>query len=561
MAAPDERDFTTFPRGHVRDNIILEGYRNALRFLINTKTGLPFSEDEIQRATQQGTRFYIDADATDLFGQAMQKRALHLSDQIDPRRANSTVLRDQHGNLWLGPNSVLPAVGASGIVDAPGNAGTIYVGSTTLGDPAAAVATDPNGNRYQVLVTSSIPVGEASATLSLQGVLPDGSSDGFVTNIPVDTILTWSLNIPLGTDPTATVLDSTGTGVGFAGGFDTESDQEYAVRIEDRIRSRPASGNPAHFQAWTRQASVAVEQSFIYPCAFQAGSVLVAPLQKRNPNASPPAGPLARVPSIGLLTTVASFITAPNSPVVPQRVFVVTTTTNFELADQIERITMGQGISGGWFNVEPWPNPEQPVNPALTEQVVITTLTDQQNFTLTTTSLLPNQVPSVSKTLSGDDAPSIMAWNRDLSRFERLIVTSIEHDGVNLATVVLATAPVMTLVDSATPATATRISPYTDRLEIIAESFENYFDSLGPGQVVADTDPRFVRAARHPQPQVGFPIRAGQAVIARLLDDLGGIASDGELSFISQNEPALPGNINDGPNIIGLGSVNIYPLS
>lgn len=556
MTAPDERNFTTFTRGHVRDNIILESYRNSLRNLVDPATGQAFTEDEIQRATQPGTRFYIEADSVDLLGMSTQQRALYFSDQIDPRRANTGMLEDQHGRSWLGPDPRLDAVGASGVVDAPGAVGSIYIGSTTLGDPNAAVATDPNGVRYQVLVTSSIAVGDTSVTLPMQGVLTDAAADGFATNLEPDTVLTWSANAPIGTTPTATVNDQTGTGVGFTGGFDQETDQELAARVEERTSARPASGNPAHIQAWARQGSVATEQAYVYPTAFQAGSVLVAITQKRNPSATD--GPLARVPSVGLLSTMTSFLTPPGSPVVPQRAYLLVVPVNFELADQIERVTMSQGVAGGWHNVEPWPSPVDAG--AATEQVRITTLTDQLNFTVTTTSLLLNQVPGSPLALTGDDAPSIMVWDRGTSRFERLLVSSITHDGTSTATVVLAVAPTATLVDNADPDGGSRISPYTDRAEVMATGLEEYFDSLGPGEVVATTDPRFARAARNPRPQVKFPLRAGQTLITVLLEALGGTAPDGELTFISQNEPTLPTSISTGPNIVGLGHVNIYPL-
>lgn len=556
MTAPDERNFTTFTRGHVRDNIILESYRNSLRGLVDPATGQVFTEDEIQRATQPGTRFYIEAEAVDLLGMATQQRALFFSDQIDPRRANTEMLEGQHGRSWLGPDPRLPAVGASGVVTAPGAVGATYIGSTTLGDQNAAVATDPNGVRYQVLITTSVGVGESAATLPMQGVLTKETSDGFATNIDPGTILTWSANAPVGTAPTATVDDQTGTGVGFTGGFNQETDQELAGRIEDRTSARPASGNPAHFQAWARQGSVATEQAFVYPTAFQAGSVLVAIAQKRNPKTVD--GPLARVPSVGLMATMTSFLVAPGSPVVPGRVYVLVVPINFELADQIERVTMSQGVAGGWHNVEPWPNPADAG--VATEQVRITTLTDQLNFTITTTSLLLNQVPGSPLALTGDDAPSIMAWDRNTSRFERLLVSSLTHDGTNTATVVLAAEPTITLVDNSDPDGGSRISPYTDRLELMAGGLEEYFDSLGPGEVVAATDPRFARAARHPRPQVSYPHRAGQSLTGVLLEALGGTSPDAELVFISQNDATLPTSISSGPNIVGLGHVNIYPL-
>ena len=558
MAAPDERAFTVFDRGHARDRIILESMRNSLRTLTNPTTGTFFTEDEIQRATQPGSRFYIEAEAIDLYGMSQQNRARFFADQIDPRRANSSYLLGQHGPMWLGEDSLLDAVGASGLVQARGAAGSTYVGSTTLGDPAATTATDGNGTVYQVLVTQTIAAGEDTVLVTMQAVLTGATADGQSTNLVVGSVLTWSANPPVATEPQAAVFDQ-GNNVGFTGGFDQETQQDYATRIGDRIQARPASGNAAHFQAWARQASVATEQGFAYPTGLQAGSVVIAITQKRNTTGTPQ-GPLARVPSVGLLTTLTTFLVAPGSPVVPGRVYVVVTTVNFELANQIERISMSQGIAGGWFNVVPWPNP--PDAGAATEQIhIITPIVDQENFTLTTASLLPGQTPGVPLQLVGDAAPSIMAWDRDTSRFERLLVNTIDHDGVTTAVINLTQGPSFTLVDDTDPDGGTRVSPYTDRLVVIAEAIEQYFDSLGPGELVATTDPRFARAARNPRPEVNYPARAGQGIIAILIDSLGNVAKDAELTFIAQNDPTLPVNLLTGPNIVGVGHVNVYPLS
>jgi len=45
-----------------------------------------------------------------------------------------------------------------------------------------------------------------------------------------------------------------------------------------------------------------------------------------------------------------------------------------------------------------------------------------------------------------------------------------------------------------------------------------------------------------------------------VIDALGGVAPNAELTSISRSEPDLPGDIIDGPNIVTLGRVAIYPL-
>ncbi len=559
MTSPDERAFVVLPRGAARDDIILANFRNQLRVSINPKTGTPFTEDEIQRATQPGTRFYIEADSIDLYGQAAQQRALFFATQIDPRQANTQFLDQFHGPIWLGPDSRLPAVGASGPALATGNPGTIIPGSNTLGDPAAAQATDPNGQTFQNLQTQIID-STGQVPLTLQGI-----STGFVTRLALDTVLTWSANINPGTAPTASVLAS------FDGGFDEESDTEYSTRIAERIRQRPASGNAAHFQAWAQQSTTAVEQAFVYPVAFNAGTVLVGITEKRGALLTPadiPEGPNARVPTTTTLITVGNFLIAPASTVVPQRVFVVVAGVQPQQADTIIRIAMSEGRSGGWADVVVWPTYSQTV-----QDVQVTNVLGPLSFEIETTVSLPNN----ETTLTFPNAPQLMLFNREVSRFAggselntALDVFSVTDSAPGTAlkrtfTIVLNTPPLMFDTagnprSSPVMQVGDRLSPYTDRAAIIAESMEGYFDSLGPGDVVSATDQRAARAARQPSPTEKFPIRAGQALIGDLLEALGGTTSDIELTDISRNEPELPTNMSDGPNMITFGHVNLFPL-
>jgi hypothetical protein len=244
---------------------------------------------------------------------------------------------------------------------------------------------------------------------------------------------------------------------------------------------------------------------------------------------------------------VTNFITPPNSPVLPQRAFVVVTKPTSQPSDIVLRISMGLGTSGGWADTTPWPNP--PTGTSFIE-VQVTNVTSQTDFDVTTDSTLPGGV----SVLSGADAPQMMLWNVATSRFEELSVSSVTTSG-NTATIVLNTAPSFTIAEDDT------LSPYTDRLTVIAEACEDYFDELGPGQVVdLDTDTRAVRAARYPPITQDFPSRAGQAILSRLIDALGGVSPDAELTNITRNEPDIPSQVIDGPNQVTLGYVNIYPL-
>jgi hypothetical protein len=528
MPLSDERKFVTFPRGKVRDDIILARFRNSLRGKINPDTNQQFTEDEIAIITQEDSRFFIEADAIDLYGQAAQQRALWFADQVRPERAASGWLKGVHGKLWL-PGGLLPATGGSGPVAAKGSPGTIYVGSTTLGDPTATKARDPSGKRYQVLVTG-VANGSGNATLQLQAIDP-----GSATNLAPNTLLTW-ISPPIGTDPTATVSTA------FSGGFDLETEFEFSQRIMRRISNQAGSGNNSQFRLWASQASNAVQDGFVYASALHAGSVIVCVVQKRG-NAI---GPLGRIPSFGTLTAAAGFLTPPNSPVVPQGVHVLVVPPNSEQSDLIMRLAMPKGSTAGWTDVTPWPT----YTPAFPQGVRVTSVAGMPTY-------FDVQTDNILLSATGTNVPALALWDVTNSRFVELDVLSVVWQSANTHRITLNSPPA-----GFTIATNQVLSPGNQKADTIAEAFQAYFDSLGPGELLAETNPRYVRAKRFPYSDLEYPTRAGQSVIATLDDYLGGALSEGDLEYISKTTPTIPAVFATalGPNLLTLGRVGIYPM-
>ena len=526
MTRPDERRFALFPRGYVRDNLILAHLRNSLRVLINPDTQAAFTEDEIARITQSGSRYYIQADAIDLYGQAVQARDSYFVDQIVPTRAASPFLLNVHGPLWI-PEGLLFASGASGTVTATATGGVIWPGSTTPADPAATVGVDPSGKAYQVQITETTP-GGGSVTLQLTGL--DG---GDATNIAAGTVIKWK-NPPIGAQPEAVAATD------FTGGVDDETESDFATRIEDRIHHRPASGNQAHFRAWAQQASNAVEQAFIYACALNAGSVVVCATQKR----ASVLGPLARIPSFGTLSVLTSYLVPPNSPVVPGDVFVLVVPPVSVPSDLGMRVSLRRATPGGWNDSAPWPK----ATPSF-PRCAITALTTQISFTVTT-----DRAPVQALPVTGQNVPTMMVWRKATSRFERLNVASIASAGTNLYTITLSSA-----ISTNDIAIEDVISPYTDRAAVLADAVQQYFDKLGPGELVdLTTDTRGYRAYRYPKPVEASPQKVGQGIVTVILDVLGGAASDAELVNATQTAPAIPTAITLGPNMLTLGHLGCY---
>lgn len=529
-----EKPFVVFERGRIRDEVILAKLRDCLRAHVNPTTGATFTEDEIARATQPGSRFWIEAEAIDLLGQSNQARAEWLANQLIPSRASGAFLEGYHGPKWLGNDSKLPATGASGVAVARATPGSIYPGSTTIGDPTAAVATDPNGKQYQV--TEDVTVDSSGvANLPMQAI-----DLGEHTNIPSNTVLTWAANQPGGSEPEASVQSP-----GFSGGFPEETDREWGLRIEDRIRHRQNCGNPAHFVAWAREASVGVEYAFIYPAALNLGTVMVCIMGKRSAGA---AGPLVRLePGKTVMADATRYLVPPNSPVVPDDVLVVVVGAVSQPSNISLRLSMPAGSAGGWYDTAPWPNPG-----ALTGEYesMVTGVASQTEFTITTVSDLPGGVSS----LSGSDAPALMLWDVDTSSFERLLVESVTRSG-GTATVTLSAAP------TATISVGSRVSPYTEQHSAVSEAVVAHFDALGPGEL-HDLDTRSAgdRGARFPKPNNQYPYRLGQSIISRLMDAMGNVVVDANLVYASRSAPDIPVEIIDGPNMLTLGALTLLPL-
>lgn len=511
-----DRPFRVFTRGELREEI-LSDFRITLREKTNPETGALFTEDEIATATANQSRFWMEADAIDLVLQISQRDGRYLADQVIPTRASTEWLDGYHGPQ-VGEDR-LPATGGAGGATQSAPVGTVFLGSTTIPDATAHYATDPAGLRYQVLYTV-VADANGVADLTFKGI-----DTGEQTNILTGTKLRWA-NHPVALDEAVTTED-------FSGGTADETDADYGKRILDIERHRPGAGNWSQIRTWGRRASNAVEDAFVYCCAYAAGSLHVAITQKRA-NVT---GPLARVPSAGTLASVTSYLTPPSSPVVPDQPHVVVTGCVPQSTDLVLSLDMPLGVSSGWRDVSPWPDISG------TTPITIATLADQQNFTV-----------SVSAGSPAVSAPKMMVWDEDESAWEELTVQSVSGAGPSYS-VVLTAAPTKTL------AVGDVISPANARLELIAETLGAFFDSLGPGELLdTSTSVRGHRASRRPATSEEWPQRAGSGMLSFLRDALGSSLADEDIESVSDDLPDLPVDPVNGPSLLVLGTVGIYPL-
>lgn len=511
----EPKNFPVFPVGALRDQI-LQDWRLELRQQINPETGQVWSEDEINRAIAPGSRWWIEANALDQAGLALQQQGLTLADQVRIDRANTVWLRDYHG--WMWGLSYLPAAPGFGPATGSATPGTIYFGSTTIGDPNAFVVSDPLGQRYQCYQTFTTP-GSGIVTLNFLAI-----DTGSKTNIPAGTILTPSANVPGGNQGAFVSTED------FTGGVDNETDAEFARRLLDYIRNKQSAGNRAQMRAWARAASSSIEDGFIFPCAMYAGSTVVAITQKRGTTV----GPLARVPNLAVLSAATAYLTPPGSLEVPAHVMILVTTVNAVPTNLEMLLSMPTNSPSGWRDPKPWP--VRDTNGAKVTSVVSATV-----FRMNADSAPPVATPK------------IMHWDVQTSKFVTVNVTGWTSVGGGIYEITHQSGPVLQVGDY--------VSPLVGRADTVASAVQSYFDGIGPGEIVAPDDDLAHRAYRYPLPTEEYPFRVGNSVLNSLSEALFPLVSDSTLAFQSQTSPAVPVDPTLGPNMLTLGGIGIYPLT
>lgn len=522
MAGQDDLLFPVRNRGDSAQ-AFLDDLRWGLRQMRDPRTGLAFSEDQIAIATAPHSEFAIKASAIDAVTFLNQQRALWMAAQVRPDRAAGITLRDEWAAVWDLP--YLDAAGGSGTVSAPCSTGTTFQGSTVLGDPAAVQGRDAAGKRYQVLFT------ETALTTSVELTIA-GIDTGDDTNLDVDDAITW-INPPITAPVEGTlVLEK------FSGGIDAETDAEYSRRLIFHIRHRPGAGNRAQVVEWVfKAAQNAVGGVWVYGGGWHAGSALAVVAQKRGKAV----GPLARIPSVGTMAKVTSYL-ASVVPITPGPPAVVALPPVPISTDLVLSLAMATDSTSGWADPTPWPAQDSGA-PA-----TISALVNQTHFTIACTTAPPDGV-----------VPQMMVWDEDTSAFVELSVSSISLSSPDHYAIVLAGPP-----SGHTLAIDDVISPFTEQAPLLASTLTAYADSLGAGEVIdvsaTSLDDRRGHAFRWPKPNEQDPPQAGTGVISYLQDALGPTLANTVVESVSVTEPPLPADPIDGPGLLVLGLVGVYAL-
>jgi hypothetical protein len=541
MSVSMEREFEVFKRGEIRD-LILDHFRSGCKGLVNPETGSLFTEDEIAAATAEGTRYWIEATAIDDMAQSDQRKALFLSDQLQIDRACSEWLKNYHAPQW-DPDGKLKATPGSGRVLVSGLPLTMIIGSTQIPDETAYWGRTSQGVRVQVFQTVAIPSDAQSIDVVMVAM-----DVGANTNLAHDEVIEW-VNRDPSMSPQATVIES------FTGGTNEETDAAQVSRMMGSIRHKQGGGNDAQQRAWARASSNAVEDAFVYGCAFGYGSFLVVPVQKRVSSSDKDNNPpYARIPNVAVQAAVTARVVPPGSPENPSPPRGIVLPPRLQPTNLDIRISLEKGSTAGWEDFSPWPNISD--GPPSTRCTIDAYIGENAVVLHAPGSATLPGVPYGS-TVTGSNCPKMMFWYAEKSTWVPMDhVVSVQQIGAVDYQITFTTRP-------ATISLGAVVSPSAVKAvrNIISRTVVKYMDSRGPGELFnLETHYLGNRCVRFPEQSEVYPSRVGSEVASRITKMLFGIASDASLIYASRTTPDIPSNPILGPNMLSLGTVGIYPL-
>lgn len=218
-----------------------------------------------------------------------------LSKQIFPDTSEVEFLRRQGSLYGINPKA---ATFATGNATFTGTNGTIV--------PLGSLVQRSDGVQYQTRAAVTITLGVAVAIL-------DALAAGDVGNASVGVVVT--LVSPI----TSVNSSATVAAGGLTLGSDAENDDDYRVRVIDRLRNPPQGGSKTDYENWAR-AVPGVTRAWAFPGELGAGTVVVRFVRDDDSPIIPDAGEVAAVqayldaarPVTALLTVVAPVAVALN---------------------------------------------------------------------------------------------------------------------------------------------------------------------------------------------------------------------------------------------------------
>jgi uncharacterized phage protein gp47/JayE len=416
---------------------------------------VPGRDDEGSRYTQDVTVRNPGADVTE--GSQPYIDGQILADMTAPQYANAVTIandasRQTRTGAQLDEDGVElgvprnPAVGASGAVIVS----TGPTGSTALAGDTLTI----NGFQYQVTQTLFVTDGQ---------IVPvTGVSTGPGTDQAAGAAGTWTANRP-GMNAGVVVYEQA-DGTGLSGGDDIESDADYRIRLDEAAANPAASGNDAQYQQLTTKTpTVAVQQAFTFPGIMGPGSTCVLfTLRPNQPGAN-------RIPSAAQILAAQSWVTG-QMPIDDQAYW-GTITPNYVNVNL--QIAWAQGAED-WVDAQPWPpyvgsGGEIAVNGSFPATPTSFYLTGNNGS---------NAAPVPGQTIGMLDLPNLT--------FRPKKILTVTVSGTNWIITVDASSGASDT--SYTPYAGQIVGPWSASLQSIVTAVVSYFDTLGPGEQLADSD-------------------------------------------------------------------------
>lgn len=126
---------------------------------------------------------------------------------------------------------------------------------------AGSALTGPNGLTFQVLTSGTFNNGQNVNIVSVD--------TGYLTNLPVGSIMTWQ-------QPTSTMQATALVSVACTGGNDTENDESFRNRIYLSIQAPPQMGNATQVISVATSVDNLIQQAYTYSNFNGAGTQMIA---------------------------------------------------------------------------------------------------------------------------------------------------------------------------------------------------------------------------------------------------------------------------------------------
>lgn len=449
------------------------------------------TRDEIKARYKQ-SHTSRDSD-TDIDDPNLEIDASAMADVLLPAYANqriigsNTVLEDatdgaltQHGRRE-GVGDRLEATGSSGavIISTSG-------GGTTV-DEDRELSNPDTGLKYNAVLGVATKHFDDEEEFTVQAV-----DVGPRTNLAAGTLLYWS-SAPSGAGPSVTVAENT-DGSGLTGGRDTETDEEYRLRIRDEKADRSRDGNDAHYRSKVKETpGVRVQESFAWPAIAGTGSTAAAAtLVPAQPGGS-------RVPNESQRALIEAFVVA-QMPGDDCSFFPVMSEQDVDILYQLN----WNEAAAGWTDVNPWP--KYYAAAGTPGGVIVQSAANATHFVLKTAN---SNYSGIRQPIAGQ---TIAFYNQDEGEFSKKRLLSVTGTG---PWTIVADTTNSASDETYTPIVGQRAMPNSDSLPALLPGIFTYFDGLGPGEMLA----AFYDAGRRGRRQPQSPIEWPNALTAKGLED------------------------------------------